>query len=72
MWQIAHRGYSSKYGDNNELSISKSIEFEFDMVEVDIQFSKDREIVVYHDIDISENYVSSFTRKELKKRGLCI
>jgi len=70
MWQIAHRGVSNEFGDNNVISFTQAMIQNFDMVELDIQYSKDRDIIVYHDTDIEDTYVASFTTQELKSKGV--
>jgi len=69
MWQIAHRGVSNEFGDNNIISFRQAMIQKFDMVELDIKYSKDRDIVVYHDIDIEDTYVSCFITRELQSKG---
>jgi len=69
MLQIAHRGYSRIYGDNNIESFTQAIMHKFDMLEFDVQLSREGTIVIYHDIDIDGEYVSSLTEKELKRKG---
>lgn len=56
-FKIAHRGYSEYYGDNNILSFEKAIENNFDIIEMDIQLSKDKDIVLYHDTYIDNTYI---------------
>jgi glycerophosphoryl diester phosphodiesterase len=70
MLQIAHRGYSRIYGDNNIESFTQAIMHKFDMLEFDVQLSREGTIVIYHDIDIDGEYVSSLTEKELKRKGV--
>lgn len=70
MLKIAHRGYSSKYGDNNITSFQQAIYNRFDMIELDIQMCKDGEIIVYHDPVIENKWINNTTLKELKELGV--
>ena len=54
MIQIAHRGYSDKYGDNNIESFLEAIGSGFDMIELDVQLCKTGEIVIFHDTHLNE------------------
>jgi glycerophosphoryl diester phosphodiesterase len=46
---IAHRGYSSRYPENTLSAIRAAVEAGADMVEIDVQLTKDNAIVVMHD-----------------------
>ena len=48
---IAHRGFSSKYPENTILSFKKAIEAGATMLELDVQLTKDDQVVVFHDED---------------------
>ena len=65
--KIAHRGYSSCYIDNSLISFSKAIENNFDMIEMDIQLSKNNDIVIHHDNYIKDIKVNDITTKKLKQ-----
>ena len=45
---IAHRGFSSKYPENTILAVNKSVGIA-DIVEFDVQLTKDRYVVLFHD-----------------------
>ena len=49
---VAHRGYQAKYPENTALSLRKAIEVGALYVELDIQFSADRQPIIYHDTDL--------------------
>ncbi len=53
MFKIAHRGYSERYPENTLLAFQKAIEAGADMIELDVHLSRDGELVVIHDDDIS-------------------
>ncbi|PID34785.1 MAG: glycerophosphodiester phosphodiesterase [candidate division SR1 bacterium] len=71
---IAHRGLHSNdsiYPENSLIAIKKAIEKNIP-IEIDVQLSKDEEIVVFHDFDVSRmcnknKKASELTLKELKK-----
>ena len=65
MWQIGHRGYSDKYGDNNMESFRKAAEAGFDMIELDIQLCNTGGIVVFHDTWFSDKYILDMSYKDL-------
>lgn len=68
--QIAHRGYSEFFKDNSIISIEKAIEYKFDMIEFDIQLTKDNKIILFHDIIIKTqnnfHFVIDLTYEEIK------
>lgn len=45
----AHRGFSSKAPENTEPAFTEALEVGSDFIELDVQLSKDKEIVVFHD-----------------------
>ncbi|MDQ5985374.1 MAG: putative glycerophosphodiester phosphodiesterase 1 [Syntrophus sp. SKADARSKE-3] len=51
--KIAHRGYSEKYPENTLLAFEQAILAGADMIELDIRFSQDGQIVVIHDSRIN-------------------
>ena len=46
---FAHRGYSGKYPENTLLAFEKAIEAGVDGIELDVQLTRDGELVVIHD-----------------------
>ncbi len=50
---IAHRGASACYPENTLSAFRAAINMKADMVELDVQFTADREVVVFHDEQIS-------------------
>ena len=65
--KIAHRGYSEVYKDNSVLSFQKAIENNFDAIEMDLQLSKDQQIVLHHDAHIDNKYIYELDSKVLQK-----
>lgn len=68
----AHRGASYDYPENTMLAFRKAIEQGADGIELDVQFTKDKKLVVLHDdsIDRTSNgngYVEDITYDELLK-----
>ena len=69
---FAHRGFSGKYPENTILAFKKAIEVGAQGIELDVQLTKDGEIVIIHDETIDrtthgKGEVISYTYEELKK-----
>jgi glycerophosphoryl diester phosphodiesterase len=69
---IAHRGASAYYPENTIPSFEGAIAMGADMVELDVQLSSDKEVVVFHDEKISRctngrGKISDHTLASLKK-----
>lgn len=72
MFLIAHRGYSGNYPENTLLSFRKALEAQAKYIEFDVQYSKDKKIIIIHDFTLdrttnSTGLVKNFTLQELKK-----
>ncbi len=70
-WNFAHRGFSGKYPENTMLAFEKAIEAGCDGIELDVQISKDGELVIIHDERLkrttgNSGFVWEYTLKELK------
>ena len=46
---IAHRGFSGIYPENTMLSFEKAVEAGCDVIELDVQETKDHVLVIIHD-----------------------
>lgn len=69
---FAHRGFSGKYPENTMLAFRKAVEIGADGIELDVQLTKDGEIVIIHDETIDrttdgKGSVSDYTYEELSK-----
>ncbi len=69
---LAHRGYSAKFPENTMIAFRGAEYANADGVELDVQLSKDGEVVVIHDEKLNrtttgKGYVKDFTLQELKK-----
>jgi glycerophosphoryl diester phosphodiesterase len=69
---IGHKGASKTEPGNSLRAFKKAIDLGADFIELDVQFSKDKEIVVFHEYDIKsitgqEVYVNELTVKELQQ-----
>lgn len=69
---FAHRGYSGIYPENTMLAFKKAVECGVDGIELDVQLTKDGEVVIIHDetIDRTTNgkgLVVDYTYEELEK-----
>lgn len=67
-----HRGFSGKYPENTMLAFRKALEAGVDGIELDVQLSKDGEVVICHDetVDRTTNgkgEIRSLTLAELKE-----
>lgn len=68
---IGHRGYSSAFPENTLASFAGAVDIGVDYVELDVQMSKDGQIVVCHDEELVrvagvEGSVADYTLEELK------
>ena len=69
---FAHRGFSGKYPENTMLAFEKAVEAGAEGIELDVQLTKDGEIVIIHDETIDrttdgKGFVADYTYEELKK-----
>ena len=69
---VAHRGLSQKYPENTLEGFKAALMQHIDMLEIDVHFTKDKQLVVIHDdsIDRTSNQkgkVKDFTLEELKQ-----
>jgi glycerophosphoryl diester phosphodiesterase len=72
MMIIGHRGAAALEPENTLLSIERAMDIGVDAVEIDVHFSKDRELVVIHDATVDRTTngtgpVSSYTVQEIKR-----
>jgi len=72
---IGHKGASKTEPENSLRAFKKAIDLKADFIELDVQFSKDKEIVVFHDYDLKrltgeERYINQMTVKELKQYNI--
>lgn len=72
MKNFDHRGFSGKYPENTMLAFKKAVEAGADGIELDVQLTKDGEVVIIHDekVDRTTNgagNVRDFTLAELRK-----
>lgn len=68
----AHRVYSGKYPENTMLAFQKAAEIGCEGIELDVQLTKDKVVVVIHDETIDRTtdgtgYVRDYTYEELSK-----
>jgi glycerophosphoryl diester phosphodiesterase len=62
---IAHRGYSGLYPENTLLAFKKSMG-KSDMFEFDVQFTKDKIPIVYHNKTINKKRIKNLTYNEIR------
>lgn len=73
-YNIAHRGYSSKYPENTLLAFKKAIEVPCDGIELDLQLTKDGHVVIVHDEELGRTvpgtgFIKDYTLAELKEKN---
>lgn len=71
MKNFAHRGFSGKYPENTMLAFEKAYEAGADGIELDVQLTKDGEVVIIHDESVDRTtdktgYVRDYTLEDLK------
>lgn len=62
---FAHRGYSSKYLENTLEAFKACLDLDIYGIELDVQFSKDGKIVIFHDENIKRLTGEDFFLKDL-------
>jgi glycerophosphoryl diester phosphodiesterase len=67
---IAHRGHSSKYPDNSKKGFIDAIKKGFNMIELDINICKTKEIVIYHDSIINGKCIQEYSLNELMQLNI--
>jgi len=68
----AHRGYSGRYPENTMLAFREAAKTGCDGIELDVQVTKDGQLVVFHDESIDRTtdgtgYIRDYTLEELRK-----
>lgn len=72
MLEIAHRGYSERYKDNSKEAIIAAKTFHFDLIEIDVQLTYDKKIILFHDIYINKKLIENLTLEKIKKEDKTI
>jgi glycerophosphoryl diester phosphodiesterase len=67
---IAHRGFSSRYPENTLPAIHAAIRLGVDMVEIDVQETRDGELVVFHDYRLDRIYGVHKRVRDARRREL--
>lgn len=72
MKNFAHRGFSGKYPENTMLAFQKALDEGVDGIELDVQMTGDKELVIIHDESVDrttdgKGLVASYALEELKK-----
>ena len=68
----AHRGYSGRFPENTMLAFQEAAKTGCDGIELDVQLTKDGQLVVIHDETIDRTtdgsgYVRDYTLEELRR-----
>ena len=66
---FAHRGFSGQFPENTMLAFEKAVEAGADGIELDVQFSKDGELVIMHDETLNrtagvDGFVKDYTLEQ--------
>jgi len=69
---FAHRGYSGRYPENTMLAFEKAADTRCDGIELDVQLTKDGEVVIIHDERVDRTtdgagFVRDLTLAEIQK-----
>ena len=69
---IAHRGFSGQFPENTLLAFQEALDLGVDAIELDVQLSKDGEIMVFHDEELSrittcKGQLKDYTYAELRE-----
>lgn len=67
----AHRGFSGDYPENTMIAFEKAIEVGCEGIELDVHFSKDKELVIIHDESIDRTSNGKGWVKDLTYNELC-
>ena len=66
---FAHRGAQQIYHENSLKAFKKAIELGCDGVEIDVQITKDKKIIIFHDLyirlDNKKYFISKYTYREI-------
>jgi glycerophosphoryl diester phosphodiesterase len=66
--KIAHRGYVANCKENTLEAFQNAIQYNFDMIEMDVQLCKDDTIIVYHDTYLGTSMVEELTFEEVQQK----
>lgn len=72
---LGHRGFKSEYPENTLLSFDAALNAGVDGLEFDVHYSKDGELVVFHDFDLEaltgyKGRIFDYTAKDLTKMSI--
>jgi glycerophosphoryl diester phosphodiesterase len=72
MVNVAHRGASGHARENTMVAYHKGVEMKADYIEIDVQMTKDGELIVIHDITVNRTtdgtgYVGDLTFEEIRQ-----
>lgn len=72
MMRVAHRGLAGLYPENTMIAFEKCLEYNPEAIEMDVQMTKDGELVVFHDEEVSrctgaKGWVKDMTLAEMRE-----
>jgi glycerophosphoryl diester phosphodiesterase len=65
-----HRGARGKYPENSLSAFKYALDNSIDVLEMDLQLTKDKKIIIYHDKRINLNLCNGINNQEIKKLTL--
>lgn len=65
-YEISHKGHTNNNHGNTKQSVIDAINFNYDMIEMDVQLCKSGEIILFHDIYISGQLIYQLTYDEIR------
>src|SRR5512139_2452165 len=68
--RIAHRGASGTRPEHTRAAFERAVELQVDMIELDVQLTRDRKLVVLHDLDFGRTVAGSGLVRERTLREL--
>ena len=68
MYEIAHRGDSDVYKDNTMEGLKSAVNKKFDIIEIDVNLTKDNYVIIYHDTFIEDRLIKDMKLEEVKEK----
>ena len=69
--RIAHRGAAGTHPEHTRVAFQRAVELGVDMIELDVQLTRDGQLVVLHDLDLGRTVPSSGAVRQSDLAALC-
>lgn len=69
--KIAHRGAAGTHPEHTRSAFERAIDIGVDMIELDVQLTRDQELVVLHDLDLGRTVAASGAARQSDLASLC-